>query len=448
VADRDTWKHVWARFDPDRPAAKPHWRVHREHSPARQICDDLQVPMGGIKRFLLLGSIGSGKSTELLAVAEARGQHGPVVFLDLVEHFYDRIGDSQALQRVQAWEILLLIGLSVYRAADMYGHEWAKEDLALLDEAGRGFSAEDSNDASFDAAKLASSVAVMAGGALGSLGGPVGTAVGAGLVFAGKAAGAGRWEFKMGTRERRPSSDQDSRVQRLLDAVNGLIGVLQATYATQLTVFVDGLDRIEDPSAARQLFVDSVLLGSLICPTVITAPIALRREPLAAHVCRFRTKVLANLPVVDRGSPWTAEPGGPGIAVCLDLFLRRVDGLEPACIPEPLLRKLAYYSGGRVRDFVRFIRMVSERGWSRDLDRADEAAIDEVIDEWRRLVEMGIDRRHLELLAALLDDQELPDDERIPDMLNRGWILPYPNESEWYFPHPLLLKVKLAKRRG
>ncbi len=447
VVDRETWKQLWNRFDPDRPAAEPHWRVHREHSPAKQICRDLDVPMGGIKRFLLLGSIGSGKSTELLAVAEERGTHGPVVFLDLVEHFYDRIGDSQALQHVQAWEILLLIGLGVYHAADMFGHQWAKEDLALLDEAGRAFTA-DTSEATFDAAKLASSVAVMAGGALGSLGGPVGTAVGAGLMFAGKAAEAGRWQFKMGTRERSPSSDQDSRVQRLLGAVNGLIGVLQATYATQLTVFVDGLDRIEDPSAARQLFVDSVLLGSLICPTVVTAPIALRRESLAAHVRSFRPKVLANLPVVDRGSPWAPEPGGPGIAVCLDLFHRRADDLDPACIPEPLLRKLAYYSGGRVRDFVRFIRMTSERAWSGDLASADEAAVDEVIDEWRRLVEMGINRRHLELLDALLDEQELPDDPRIPDMLNRGWILPYPNESEWYFPHPLLLKVKLAKRRG
>lgn len=92
--------------------------------------------------------------------------------------------------------------------------------------------------------------------------------------------------------------------------------------------------------------------------------------------------------------------------------------------------------------------MVSERAWSADAAQADEAMVEEVIDEHRRLVEMGINRRHVELLAELLDDQELPDDEKIPEMLNRSWILPYPNESEWYFPHPLLMKVKLADRRG
>lgn len=456
MADRETWKQLWTRFDPDRPAADPKWRVHREHSPAKQICEVLRLPMGGTKRFLLLGSTGSGKSTELLAIAEERGKHGPVVFLDLVEQFSGRMGDSQALQHVQAWEILLLIGLGVYHAADMYGHSWAPEDLASLQDAGRAFTAEKDpggNEASFDVAKLASSVAVMAGGALGSLGGPIGTAFGAGLVLAGQAAGAGRWQFKMGVRDRGPSSDQDRRVQRLLDAVNGLIGVLQASYATQLTVFVDGLDVLLEPAAAHALFVDSVLLASLICPTVLTAPLTLRRESLAAHVREFRPMVLANLPVINRASPWIWEPEGsvkpgPGIAVCEDLFHRRADDLDPDCVPAVLLHKLAYYSGGRVRDFVRFIRMIAERAWAQDFAQANEAVIDAVIDERRRLVEMGMNRRHIELLAALLDDQNLPDDDKIPYMLNCAWILPYPNESEWYFPHPLLMKVKLADRRG
>ncbi|HLT38663.1 MAG TPA: hypothetical protein VK034_20385 [Enhygromyxa sp.] len=447
MADRDTWEEVWKRFDPEQPAAKPSWRVHREHSPARQICEDLRVPMGGVKRFLLLGSIGSGKSTELLAIAEERAKSGPVVFLDLVEHFHERVADIRALQHVQAWEVLLLIGLGVYHAVDKFGHRWAKEDLRALERAGQAFSADDDEQPKFDAAKLASSVAVMAGGALGSLG-PIGAVAGASLRLVSKAAEAGRWQFEIGRRDHRHHSDQDSRVQQLLDAVNGLIGVIQAKYATQLTIFVDGLDRIEEPATTRDLFVDSVLLGSLICPTIVTAPLTLRRESLAAQVRSFRPKVLANLPVIERRSPWTWDPGGAGLAVCLDLFNRRVDDLDRGCIPGPLLRQLGYYSGGRVRDFVRFVRMVSERAWSSNASQATAAMIDEVVDEHRRLVEMGINRRHLELLAELLDDQELPDDEKIPEMLNRGWILPYPNESEWYFPHPLLMKVKLADRRG
>ena len=447
MADRKIWKELWARFDPERPVADAKWRVAREHSPAAQICQDLSVPMGGTKRFLMLGSIGSGKSTELLAVAQQRGRHGPVVFLDLVDHF-NQLGDPQALQYVQSWEVLLLIGLSVYHAADYYGHHWAKEDLGALQSAGEAFAVDAGNGASFDVAKLSSSVAIMVGGVLGSLGRPVGTVVGAGLVLAGEAAGAGRWEFELGRRKLTPSSDQDSRVQKLLDAVNGLIGTLHVSYATELTVFVDGLDRVEDPGAARSLFVDSGLLGSLICSTVATAPLVLRRESLAAHVRGFRPKVLANLPVIDRRSPWTWTPGGSGIEVCEALFHRRADDLDAECIAQPLLRKLAYYSGGRVREFVRFIRMTAERAWSADLAQANDAVVDEVLDEWRRIVEMGINRRHIELLASLLDDQELPDDPKIPDMLNRGWILPYPNESEWYFPHPLLMKVKLADRRG
>jgi hypothetical protein len=42
----------------------------------------------------------------------------------------------------------------------------------------------------------------------------------------------------------------------------------------------------------------------------------------------------------------------------------------------------------------------------------------------------------------------LPDDDVVAEMLDLCLILPYPNESEWFFPHPLLLKVKLPTASG
>ena len=35
---------------------------------------------------------------------------------------------------------------------------------------------------------------------------------------------------------------------------------------------------------------------------------------------------------------------------------------------------------------------------------------------------------------------------RIDKLIATDRLLPFPNESEWYFPHPLLLKVKLRSR--
>jgi hypothetical protein len=130
-----------------------------------------------------------------------------------------------------------------------------------------------------------------------------------------------------------------------------------------------------------------------------------------------------------------------------EVFRRRVDDLAPdgTIVPEPLLRKLAYFSGGRTRDFVRFIRLLSDRCWDRELAQADLAAVDDVIDERRRVLEAGLNRRHVDIMSAVLADPRhmLPDDDIVDEMLDNWWLLPYPNESEWYQPHPLLMLVKL-----
>jgi hypothetical protein len=49
-------------------------------------------------------------------------------------------------------------------------------------------------------------------------------------------------------------------------------------------------------------------------------------------------------------------------------------------------------------------------------------------------------------LRELIDDpSELPNNPLVDEMLDVCLILLYPNDSEWYLPHPLLLKAKLPK---
>ncbi|KIG18969.1 Type II secretory pathway, ATPase PulE/Tfp pilus assembly pathway, ATPase PilB [Enhygromyxa salina] len=441
------WEKLYERFDPEQPAFKPGWRVERKYSPARDIASELARPMGGHKRFMLLGGIGSGKSTELLGVAETRSADGPVIFVDLVGHFENTVGDATALQRVQPWEVLLLVGLAVVHAGTArFGQMWPKELLRRFDEVGREFTDDDNDQPSFDAAKLASTVAVLAGGAVGTLvGGPVGAGVGAGLVAAGTAGAGVQWRFKLGIPGRRARSDQDARVQRLLDVVNKLLGELQA-HGSKLAVFVDGLDRIADRDRIRALFVESALLGSLECDVVLTGPIALHWGSLRKHVRKFTTKILTNAPVVRRDDPWSWEPGGPGVTLCVEVYRRRTADLPSELIPVPLLHKLAYYSGGRLREFVRLVRELSGPAWDRSLTQADEQVVNHAIDRMREETEAGLTKAHLNVLRELLrDPSELPNHDLVEEMLDVCLILPYPNESEWYLPHPLLLKAKLPK---
>lgn len=226
--------------------------------------------------------------------------------------------------------------------------------------------------------------------------------------------------------------------------VCGTIGKLQLHHRP-ITLIIDGLDRITRVETARELFVDSGMLGALACNAIIlAAPISLRHEGYAGQVRDFEPRPLVNFPVLGHDDP---RQEGPGVALCVEAWRHRTRDLDPeqTRFPEPLLRRLAWCSGGRMRDLVRLVRMVAEHAWDRSLEVVDEAAVEAAIDERRRVVEEGLNQRHLELLRSVMDDPQhlLPADERTLELLTNLWLLPYPNESIWWFPHPLLTQKLL-----
>lgn len=212
TANQRFWVEVYNRFELDEPAMDPRQRATREYSPRVDIVKALQKPYGKARRrFLMIGTVGTGKTTELFAIAEAILPSQFVVLVDLWRHFDESVGNLAALQHVEPWE------------------------------------------------------------------------------------------------------------------------------------------------------------------------------------------VLANVPVLKREDP---KQHGSGVAFMRDLFNRRVDGLAApaelsspsAAIPEALLDKLAYYSGGRARDFIRLVRSVADRAFDADIPSITESVVDECIDERRRVTELGITR--------------------------------------------------------
>lgn len=447
---RSFWEHIYSRFNPEEPA-NPDWRVERPYSPAGKILTDLQRPFGA-RRYLVYGTIGSGKTTELRWLGDQRAHNDVVVFVDLHTHFQRQVGDPEALEHLQPWEAVFLIGLAVYKAGDrLLSHRWAAEELAALkDAAGRFMSAEAAPK--LDIAKLANTLASQAAAPAAVLGASAGLAPGlviGALGVVSALSGAVGWEFPIGLPGRSPIPDQEERAQRLLHAVNRLIATLQEKFRP-VTLIVDGLDRITRLDTVHELFIGSALLGGLACrSTIIAAPISLRHEGYAGQVRDFEPRPLANFPVLLQADP---RQDGPGVPLCVSVWRQRTADLDPdqTRFPEPLLRRLARFSGGRMRDFVRLARMVAEYAWDRALDQVDAAIVEAVIDDRRRVVEEGLNHRHLELLQQVMDDPRhlLPADERTLELLNNLWLLPYPNESIWWFPHPLLTRKLLPLSSG
>jgi hypothetical protein len=159
----------------------------------------------------------------------------------------------------------------------------------------------------------------------------------------------------------------------------------------------------------------------------------------------FQLQPLVNEPVLDQHDP--SQPG-PGRAFFTELFQRRTEDLGGAPLIEPrLLDHLAFYSGGRARDFVKMIRLLAQEAWQADVDAATDDIIDSVIDQERRLLETGLHRGHIDVLEAVMRDPDhrLPKDDLVWELLTLSRLLPYPDHSEWFYPHPLLTRYPLSR---
>lgn len=440
MSRRDTWRKLYERFDPEQPAPK-RWRAHRTQTPAEEIIKTLERPFG-IPRLLLMGTVGTGKTTELLGVAEERQNKDLVVFMDLARHFAEVVKDPRALDRIEAWEVCFLAGLAlVSQFHTQLGSELDAEMVKQLGAAWRELTTAtetptpqlDLGSFGKEALDLGATLA-----ATGLLGPP---AQGAAVVFKGaKAMVSGlKWTLPIG-RSAKPLPDQDRHVQDLLGAVNLLIGEVQSKYRRVLLI-IDGLDRIRDLPRAKALFVDSQLLSQLQCPLVVCGPSALRHNPATAGVRGFRTMALVNEPVLDHAQP---SRHGPGVKFFHELYEQRVAELKSegqGLVSPEQLEELAYRSGGRARDFVRFIRSLAELAWDQDVDSATPDILKQVLDEWRLRQETGLRTEHIRLLEEVVKDPEhrLPLGELADELLTYQHVLPYPNDSEWYYPHPLLM---------
>lgn len=452
MSRRETWQLLYERFDPERPAISQ-WRADRPHSPARRIVDSLDMPFGD-PRILLAGTVGTGKTTELLRVVEARKERELVVFVDLARHFTEVVRDSAALDRISSWEVCFLAGVALIGTIrEKIRFEFPAEDIDALQRAwGQLAHATETPSAQLDIGVLSKSMMLaIASIAPAVIGGPVGVGVAASLKVGEAVGGAiSKWTLPLG-RSKQFLPDQDTHVQTLLACVNLLVGRVQSEFRRVLFV-IDGLDRIRSIERAKELFVDSQLISQLACPVVVCAPFALRHHPSTPAVRGFDPLALVNEPVLLHSDP---SQHGPGVQFFCELFQRRTSDLKcEELISRAILEKLAYRSGGRARDFVRFIRELAKEAWLADVPAATEELVQKVLDHQRRLRETGLHKGHLELLEEIARDPEhrLPANPLAQELLSYQTLLPYPNESEWYYPHPLLtmhlVRTKPAGSQG
>ena len=425
------WGDIFRRFDPEGPPREA-WIAPRTYSPVDDIAADIALRFGE-QKFMLFGTIGTGKSTELRRLATLRAVEDFTVVLDIYRFMEERLRDAAAMQHIAPWEIIQLIGLAVYRAgAEKLGLDWTSAETKGLEAAITALAQnEEAPTPGVDLMKLAQGVTTFVG--LPALG-PVLSALESSTENA-------PWYLRIGRRAGGPLDDQDGRVRSMLSAVNLLIGRIQSKHLP-ITLIIDGLDRLTSTEATRRMFIESGLLGELACVTVVTAPLAVHHDGMAATVRAFKPKVLANVPVFERPEhpgPLAVTPTGR--AFFRELLTRRLEGLSEVdrLLARSQLDDLVVRSGGRVRDFMHLMQNLARAGGRAKSLEVTDSMVAAAIDERRRELELGLDAGHLAVLRDVMANPgQLPSDERTEELIRNQWLLPYPNESLWWYPHPLL----------
>ena len=456
-AIRKFWDEIQEIFDPELPVEEPALFAERdrEYNPLARLEKLLKRPTQLNCKYLVAGTVGNGKTSELNHLGVVLSKHRTIIQLDLWRHFQASVGDPAALSRLDPWELLGLLGLAIYRAgAERLGHTWKGEQDTLQKVLEELRKVDQGDGPSIDIPRLAKGMVVAASSAAGAVVGGLPGALagskvaGTALTMLGATVDSTSWSWKIGTVKKHR---EDQEVRGVLNAVNAMIMALQAEYGHRLLLLVDGLDRA-DAARIRTLFVDSALLGELVCDAVWIAPGAV--QLLENNIRGFELQELCNVPVLLRADP--SKPGR-GLEFFRSLVTKRlaqvrkqVTGAPPEPFPDPLVDRLAYYSGGVSRDFVRMVRMAAGEAWEAEAVALTPEIVEFTLREARRLKEAQMNSEEIQLLERLMLD---PSHMRPPGpvaaaLAAQQRMLAYPNETTWYYPHPLLTLKLLNPGRG
>jgi hypothetical protein len=240
----------------------------------------------------------------------------------------------------------------------------------------------------------------------------------------------------------------DPEVEGLADALAGVL--VEVSALRPPVVLVDGLDRIEELDAIRQLFFHSRVLDLPPCPVVYNGPIALQLNTEAMQLsgsARFESVPLPTIPVeLPVGERARLDQGEveAGRAILRQVVARRLkaDDLDVEDVFEPdALEAMIGWSGGVIRDLIRLVHWSLRLGTRRTAPptRIDLSLAKEAFDKAAREVQLfAANQLRLDELAAVEQRGELSGTEESLRLLLRGAILTYQDHVPWYRVHPFL----------
>ncbi len=431
----ERWKILFQVFDPRQRLSEVQQDLYVSRPGA--VADKVrqQIPFEPTGKWIIAGSLGSGKSSELVHLGRALWDDYTIVALDLPF-------SVARVDRLTPTEILFLIGAAgLHRAkAEMISVPNKVKDA--LSSAFAGV-LDPTKAGHVNASELLQGVALF----VSNLAAPGNAAA------SGAALGAARLATGILGGATRSVREGELAVADLLGAVEEILRLIAPDGRPPL-VLVDGLDKIQDRGAIRSLFGESRLLSQLAAPSVYSGPITLMLSALWKTVGDvFRCERLTNVVVRHPPASWVeldpqrVEEGRLALRHVVERRLARFSlGVEDVFASDAL-EEILSSSGGVLRDLVHIVNrccpLAHDQAAGGSSTRIDRPLARQAIEELRKELEITLTgKRVAELRYVKENGEPSGDGEASDDLLLNGYVLPYANGRVWFEPHPLLSGVR------
>lgn len=442
----DFWRPIINDFNPVgtvRPELVQRFFVDRnENDPTRSLIQQLQLDIRNKRDFpadckcLLTGHTGSGKSSELMRLAQLLAGDFFVVWFDA----------ELSLSRPNHFDVILGMGLAAHLAAQMADLRPSDKLANKLVKSLANFihKYEDRRGFTLKLEQVLKQIfAMFVGAGASAAAGPIGAAA--------AMLGATQLELKVGDDLVRTLELPANR-QEIIGALNDILLWVQHESGRPLLMVVDGLDKVE-LSQAHKLFADSTLLREPACALIYAAPIELYCRPSRARQNFTDYHLLPIVPVHKRpptGENWKAErqPDDDQLEVMRRLVAKRLEshGLTlDQVISTEAMALLAQMSGGVMRELIRHFHNAARNAQLQGKTGIDAAAARRVIEKQRAELDITLTLPHRQGLRTVLQQGFLSGgaSAEVEDAMIRDLhLLRYENNGiSWFDAHPNALTL-------
>ena len=239
----------------------------------------------------------------------------------------------------------------------------------------------------------------------------------------------------------------------VMDTVNDILAAVEQASGRPPLVLADGLDKRNDLESLVHVLETPGILEALAVPAVYTGPVNLQHDPRFNGLrTRYQTQIVYNIPVHNQK---TGSADDAGISILTEALRRRLHHLE---LPEDILspgqvQLLAYHSGGAIRDFLEMASLACKQALGRDVREVSDDDVENAIREFRHALEFPLNEERLRLLRRVLNTAGMPGDPVANELLFLNYIFCYPDGDLWFRPHQCLVGFILestggSRRRG